>query len=166
MPRSPDFFSQLCSDELNKLEAFAREPKATVDRVHEYLLAKGFLASRSAVGRWFKGFKERDRQSVAAEIADAIYSAQGDGATADIAGAVNLQIVQRLQSFLLKGGDKLPVGDLLKASMALGTITNAQVKLNDIKARGREQMQQLATAAKQRQITPEDIERISKKVFG
>jgi hypothetical protein len=51
MPQNPDFFAQLSREELDALEKFAREPSSTVDKCLEWLLAHGYRASRSAVGR-------------------------------------------------------------------------------------------------------------------
>ena len=166
MPRAPDFFAHLDSNELNKLEAFAREPGRKVDDCFDWLTAKGIVTSRSAVGRWLKRFREEDRMSEAAELADAIHTASKDAGTVDVAGAVNLQLAQRLQFALVKGGDKLALGDLLKGAMAVNALTNAQGKLNEIKRLGREELNKLKGAATKRAITAEDIEAVSKAVFG
>ena len=117
MPRAPDFFSQMTRDEMEKLEAFAREPGKKVDQVLDFVLANGWKASRSAVGRWLKKFREIDRQSAAAELADAIYTANASTGMVDVAGAVSLQVAQRLQTALLNAGDKVAIGDLHKAAM-------------------------------------------------
>lgn len=166
MPRQPDFFVQLQRSDLEKLEAFAREPGRTIDKVHDYLLAQGFTASRSAVGNWLKKFRETDRMLEAAELADAIHTASADAGAVDVAGAVNLQLAQRLQAALVKGGDKLAIGDLLKGAMAVNALTNAQGKLEELKRSGKQQLEALKSAAKQRAITPEMIEQVSKSVFG
>jgi hypothetical protein len=133
MPRTPDFFAHLDAAELNALEAFAREPKHGIRHCHEWIEAKGIVTSRSAVGRWFKRFRETDRLSEAAELADAIHSASADAGAVDVAGAVNLQLAQRLQAALVKGGDKLAMGDLLKGAMAVNALTNAQGKINEMR---------------------------------
>ena len=167
MPRTPDFFADMTRADLEALEAFAREPKNRLTQVHEWLLAHGFRASRSATQRWLKKFRETDRMSEAAELADAIHSAASNAGAVDVAGAVNLQLAQRLQSALVQGGDKLAIGDLLKGAMAINALTNAQGKVEELKARGREQMEKLKSAVQQqRAITPEMIESVSKAVFG
>jgi hypothetical protein len=167
MPRTPDFFAHLDVAELNSLEAFAREPKHGIRHCCEWIEAKGIVTSRSAVGRWFKRFRETDRLSEAAELADAIHSASADAGAVDVAGAVNLQLAQRLQAALVKGGDKLAMGDLLKGAMAVNALTNAQGKIEDLKRTGREQLDRLkGEAAAGRMITPDMIAAASKAVFG
>ncbi len=167
MPRPPSFFSHLNADELNQLEAFAREPKHGIRSCKEWIEAKGIVVSKSAVGRWFKRFREEDRQSEAAELADAIHSAASGAGAVDVAGAVNLQLAQRLQAALVNGGDKLAIGDLLKGAMAVNALTNAQGKLEEMKRAGREQMDRLkGVAATGNAITPEMIAAASKAVFG
>lgn len=132
--RAPDFFADMTRSDVERLEAFAREPKATVDKVHDWLLAEGFTrASRSAVGRWLKRFRESDRIREASEFADAIYTASAEAGSVDVAGGVNLQLAQRLQMALVKGGDKIAIGDLLKASMAINQISSSESRLRELK---------------------------------
>lgn len=131
--RKPDFFQQMEPADKQKLEAFARTPKATIKKVYEHLLAEGFTASESAVARWFKRFREEDRIIAANELAAAIHSASAEAGTVDIAGGVNLQIAQRLQEALVRGGNKLPIGDLLKAAIAVNQVGNAEKRLNEEK---------------------------------
>jgi len=148
MPRQPDFFSQMERADLEKLEAFARKPGAKIDKVHEFLLAEGFTASRAAVGRWFKRFREVDRMSEAAELADAIHTASAESGAVDVAGAVNLQLAQRLQSALVKGGDRLDIGDLLKGAMAINAMTTAQQRVEKLKKIQADAVQAAEAAAK------------------
>jgi len=146
MPRKPDFFAHLDRSELEALEAFARQPSATIDSCHEWLLAKGITASRSAVARWKNGFDELDRMSAAAELADVIATA--DQGTADVAGAVSLQIAQRLQAAIVKGGDDLKAGDLLKMSMAINAVATTQQRVEKLKAIQRDAVKAAELAAK------------------
>ncbi|HEX8342212.1 MAG TPA: hypothetical protein VF624_15015 [Tepidisphaeraceae bacterium] len=167
MPRTPDFYSHLDAKELAQFEAFAREPKHKISHCHEWLAAKGIITSKSAVQRWKHRFDETDRMSAAAELAAAIHTASAEGGTVDVAAAVNLQLAQRLQTALVKGGDRLEMGDLLKGAMAISALTSAQGKLNELKRIGREQMEQLKSKAKSGVvITPEMIEQASKAFFG
>lgn len=165
MPRKPDFFTQLSRDELEKLQAFAREPSSTVKACHEWLLAHGYTASESAVARWKRRFDEEDRQSEALDLADAIYSASEHGAV-DVAGAVSLQLAQRLQAALAKGGDDLKFGDLLKASMAINAAMTTQQRIEKLKTVGRQQMESMKQKLADRTLTQEDIDDVRKKVFG
>ena len=62
-------------EELAELEAFARDPGRTIDECHEWLLAKGYVLSRSAVGAWkqsFDGQVMAERFSRAADLAGAL----------------------------------------------------------------------------------------------
>ena len=166
MARSPDFFDQLSRPDLEQLQAFAREPKATLKRVHEWMLAHGWTASKSAVHRWLKRFREQDRQSDAAELADAIYTANSATGAVDVAGAVNLQLAQRLQSALVKGGDKLAMGDLLKGAMAVNAITNAQGKLVELKQKQVEAVRAAEAMAKSGTASATDVVATIKAALG
>lgn len=148
MPRKPDFYQHLDGPGLERLEAFARQPASTIDRVHDWLQAEGIVCSRSAVARWKLGFDEADRMSAAAELADAIHTASSEAGTVDVAGAVNLQLAQRLQAALVNGGDQLPIGDLLKGAMAINALTNAQGKLNDLRKQQADAVRAAEAAAK------------------
>lgn len=164
--RKPDFFQHLSSTDLEKLEAFAREPGSTNAKVRDWILALGVKASSGAVNRWYRNFRESDRQIGASELADAIYSASKDAGAVDIAGAVNLQIAQRLQTALVKGGDKIGFADLVKASMAVNQISTAQKRLNEMVRLGNAELDKLKGESAKRGITPEDIEQVRKAVFG
>lgn len=165
MPRKPDFFSQLDRSELEKLEAYAREPGRTVDQVHEHLLVQGFTASRSAVGRWKARFDETDRMSAAAELADAIHTASADAGTVDVAGAVNLQVAQRLQAALVRGGEELALGDLLKASLAISQITANQKRVVELKRQQADAVKTAEAAAKSG-ASATDVVATIKKALG
>lgn len=164
--RRPDFFQHLSAADLEKLEAFAREPGSTNVKVRDWILALGVKASSGAVNRWLRTFRESDRQIGASELADAIYSASKDAGAVDIAGAVNLQIAQRLQTALVKGGDKIGFSDLVKASMAVNQISTAQKRLNEMVKVGNAELDKLKAEATKRTITPEDIEAARKATYG
>jgi hypothetical protein len=168
MPRSPDFFTQLSRDELDALEAYAREPGRTVDGCHEWLLGHGFTASRSAVGVWKKRFDAEDRIAQASRLAGNIMAtAKAEGA-AGIGEAATHTLSQLLFEQLLRLQTSADVdsGELMKLSISLGNAMKTQNVVNELKRQGREQMEQLATAARQKQITPEMIQSVSKAVFG
>lgn len=163
MPRKPDFFAHLDLTELQQLEAFARQPASTIDKCHEWLQAKGITASRSAVARWKNGFDEIDRMSAAAELADVIMSA--DQGTADVAGAVSLQIAQRLQAAIVKGGENLPTGDLLKMSMAINAVATTQQRVNKLKEQQAAALRTAEAAAKSG-ASATDVVSTIKKALG
>jgi hypothetical protein len=65
----------LSREELDKLEAFAREPGRTVDECHEWLQAHGFTLSRSAVGAVEAAFDASDKFRASNETARALVDA-------------------------------------------------------------------------------------------
>lgn len=178
MPRKPDFFSQLNRDELEKLEAFAREPGRTVDQVHDWLLAQGFTASRSAVGRWKKGFDEEDGLSAAADLADTIFTKHADVGFIDLNKSLALMLQQRLANALATIG---PVPKNLKKMATIGTLverlarisrhtTKNQIEDIDLKEREREFQAALDRLSKKAAtaggITQADIDETSFAMFG
>ena len=50
-----------CGPDLEALREFARDPARTVDDCHDWLGAKGYVLSRSAVGTWKKEFNATDQ---------------------------------------------------------------------------------------------------------
>lgn len=163
--RNPDFFEHLTRQQLEQLEAFAREPKANVEKCLDWIGTLGIKTSRSAVGRWFRKFREMDRMSDAAELADAIHTASSSAGAVDVAGAVNLQLAQRLQIALVKGGDKLAMGDLLKGAMAINSLTSAQGRINELRKQQTDALKLAEAAAKSGQSATDVVATI-KQALG
>jgi hypothetical protein len=165
VPRAPDFFSQMSRAELDQLEAFAREPGRTIDACHEWLLARGYTASRSAVGSWKKKFDESDRIRAATDLSDAIHTAAAE-CPVDVAGAVNLQIAQRLQAAIVKGGDGLSVKELLACSIAINQLTTSQKRVRQMLAEKFDAEVKKLQSRGPRQITQDDLLEVRKAMFG
>lgn len=165
MARGPDFFKQMTQAQIDALEEFARHPGKTVDDVAGYLADQQVRTSRSAVHRWLQDFRLWDRNNRAKEIARSYMQAaagEDDSAIAD----ASLRKFNELLFETLASGDELDTGDLLKISVALKTGLGARQLVNELKARGIAQLNELKGQATRRAITPEDIERVSKAVFG
>lgn len=169
MPRAPDFFAELSADELKLLEAFAREPGRTVDQCVDWLEAHGVTqVSRSAVGRWKQKFDANDKLRAASELAADVLETAKQSGSVGIGDAATHTLSQLLFESLLRmqGQDQVKSGELLKLSMALKNAMQTKSEIDELRAKGREQMEQLKSAAKARAITPEMIDQVSKAVFG
>src|SRR5438046_1431319 len=84
-------------EDLAELEAYARDPGRTIDECHTWLLAKGYVLSRSAVGTWKQSFDAllmQERFSRAGELAGAIRDAAKSGGAVAIGEAAILQLSQ------------------------------------------------------------------------
>lgn len=88
-------------EELEELKAFAREPARTVDACHEWLLAKGYTLSRSAVGAWKRKFLADDRYAASAETAKVVIEAAKSGGVVSVSDAVTLQMQHMIFEQLL-----------------------------------------------------------------
>jgi hypothetical protein len=172
MPRKPDFYSQMSRDELEKLEAFAREPGRTVDACHDWLLAQGFTASRSAVGRWKKAFDETDALSAASDLCDAINTAHAELGSVDLNKAMQLQLQQRMADKLARDGNQQ---DIEYYEAAAGIIerlarsgrhnTKHEIELLELRQRNAEAARLLDQAAKAGDVKHDVVSTI-KKALG
>lgn len=165
MSRSPDFFRQLNEQLLEQLEEFARQPGRTGDEIVEWLDSRQILASRSAVYRWWQDFKLEDRTRRASEVAKSYLATIGETDPSAITQA-SLRKFNEMIFDTLASGDELSTSDLMKISIALKTGLNAQQLVNELKDKGRQQLESLKATAKEKVITPEMIESVSKAVFG
>jgi hypothetical protein len=165
MARGPDFFKQMSVEQIDALEEFARHRGKSVDDVTGYLADLQIRTSRSAVGRWLQDFRMWDRSNRAKEIAKSYMQAAAGDDDAAVADA-SLRKFNELLFETLASGEELDTGDLLKISVALKTGLGARQLVNDIKTRGVAQLNELKGEANKRAITAEDIERVSKAVFG
>jgi hypothetical protein len=119
--------------------------------------------NRTSVHRAIVGFKIRN----ASKFASIVDETKKQEST-DIQKA-NSQLLSTLifeQSLRAQTGKAISPGELLKLSQANQINVKSETELLELKVKGREQMQQLASAAKQKQITPEMIEQVSRAVFG
>ena len=145
--RAPDFFAQMTRADLDRLEAYARQPGRKIGELLRWMKNEGFSASKSAVDRWRRKFRESDRILEAAEFADSIHSAAAAYGTVDIGGAVNLQVAQRIMKALVRGGDRTDFGDLLKASQAVNQMSGSEIRWRQLlDARDRKQAEAVKAA--------------------
>jgi hypothetical protein len=125
MARHPKVHEELSRDELDRLEAYAREPGRTIDECVEWLQAEGFVISRSAVGRWKAAFDAEDRFKAAADLARGLMdtATSGKGAT-DIADAANLKLGQMAfeQLVRMQTDEVVSTKDVLGLSLALRNV--------------------------------------------
>lgn len=166
MPRGPEFFRQLSEQLLEQLEEHARQPGRTGDQVHEWLAERGVTTSRSSVYRWFQDFRLEDRTRRASEVAAGYLRVAEESDPQAVTQASLRKFNELVFDALVQGDGELSTGDLMKLSIALKTGLGAQQIVNELRRVGREEMAKLQGEAKRRAITPEDIERVSKAVFG
>jgi hypothetical protein len=167
MPQNPDFFAQLSREELDALEKFAREPSSTVDKCLEWLLAHGYRASRSAVGRWKQGFDMRERFSRSRELAGAMKTAMEGGSFDDVAAAANMQLVNLVfeQSVLMQA-DEAVDGDTVEAmTRSLKNLVGTKAQHTKMLAEKFDSETRKLVAQK-RALTQQDIDDVRKAVFG
>lgn len=122
MSRHFKIHKELKREDLDRLEAFAREPGRTIDECKEWLEAEGFVVSRSAVHRWKQGFDADDKFRAAAEAARELMAAAASdekGAVA-IADASALKINQMVfeQMLIAQETGAIETKDLLRLAQA------------------------------------------------
>lgn len=166
MPRQPEFFRSLNEQLLEQLEEYARQPGRTGDEVHEWLTERQVQTSRSSVYRWLQDFRLEDRTRRASEVARQYLAAAQEADPQALTEASLRKFNELVFDALANGERELSTGDLMKLSVALKTGLNAQQLVHDLRRIGREEMAKLSGEARTRQITAEDIERVSKAVFG
>jgi hypothetical protein len=110
----------LNASELEELETFAREPGREIDEIQEWLESRGFVVSRSSVGRWKQDFNQRlmtERFSRSSELARAIDSAVDRGAIDAVAKGASKQLMQVVfeQSAMLEASGKIDPLDVQRA---------------------------------------------------
>jgi len=165
MARSPEFFRQLSEQLLERLEEYARQPGRTGDEVHAWLRDQGVATSRAAVYRWLQDFRLADRTRRASETARAYLDAAREADPTAVTEA-SLRKFEELVFEHLAGADQDNAGGLLKIALAMKAGLGSRKDVIELKAMGRERMQALANQASKRAITAEDIQRVSKAVFG
>jgi hypothetical protein len=159
----------LSRDELDQLEAFAREPGRTVDECTEWLQARGFVVNRSSVGRWKREFDQQvltERFSRSSELARAMKDAVAGGEFGNVADAAIMQLTQVIfeQSIRLEAEGKVKSGDLLNMGVALRQLVGS--KQQTLKMAAEKFDAAMAKTAGKRAITPADIDAVRKAVFG
>src|SRR5258707_5225636 len=102
MPNHFKIHELLSRDELDGLEAFAREPGRTIDELETWLLAAGFNVSRGAVHNWRTDFLANDRYRASTEVARTLFETAKEKGTVALSDAATLQLSQMVFEQLLK----------------------------------------------------------------
>lgn len=128
------------SAELAELESYAREPGRTIDEIHEWLLARGYTLSRTAVGNWKRKLDEivmQERFSRSGELARAMQSAIDRGGIEAVAEGATKQMTQVVFEQVLKleqDGEVDPL-DVQRWSLALKRLIGSKREIEDLKER-------------------------------
>lgn len=165
MPRQPEFFRQMNEQLLEQLEEFARQPGRIGDEVVEWLTKNKVAASRSAVYRWLQDFRLEDQTRRASEIARTYLDAAREADPHAVTEA-SMRKFEEMVFDWMASTEAADAKDLMFIASAMKTGLGSRKNLIELKRLGQEQLGKLAGEAKKRQITPEDIERVSKAVFG
>lgn len=123
----------LNAEQLAELEAWSREPGRTIDQTHEFLLAKGFTLSRTAVANWKEQFDGEDKIRRAAAISHGFLAAGKESGATDIASASLLRFQQMVFEHLV-GSTDADAGDLMRLSIALKTAVQAGQHIEELQA--------------------------------
>jgi hypothetical protein len=124
MPQHFKVHELLSRQELDELEAFAREPGRTIDETHVWLQAKGYTLGRTAVGNWLRKFRMEDRFRVGADLAKSLVETAKQEGTVAISDAATLQLSTMLMEKLLQlqAQETAPTKELWGISMALKNV--------------------------------------------
>lgn len=168
----------LTAEELTGLRAWLREKRRTVDQTHEWLQARGYTLSRSAVGAWLQ--KERSEEAAEAmrmssSVARALIDAARDEGSVGVQDAAILQlghaVVEKLTD--LQAGGELPTRDIAQLALSMQRLTYSKRQVETVRAKIREEMQaeQAAALAKAeasvpKDASPADVFREARKLLG
>lgn len=159
-------------EDLAELEAYARDPGRTIDECHTWLLAKGYVLSRSAVGTWKQSFDAllmQERFSRSSELARAIKGAVSGGDFEAVADAAAMQLTQVVfeQAAKLEQDGELDPLDVQRMTRSLANLVGSQLGLKKLLA---EKFDERIAALQKRhpdgQIPPEEIAAARRDIFG
>ncbi len=170
MPPQFKIHELLSRQELDELEAFAREPGRSYDEIHEWLLSRGFTVGRTAAGNWKRQFDAQlmqERFSRSGELAKAIKGAVQGGQFEDVAEAATLQLTQVIfeQAAQLQADGAIDPGEVLKMTMGLRNLVRGKEGLVKLLAAKLER-EMRALKGKGQAITDQTIADVRKAVFG
>lgn len=157
-------------EDLAELETFARDPGRTIDECHTWLLAKGYVLSRSAVGTWKQSFDAQvmqERFSRSSELARAIKGAVSGGDFEAVADAAAMQLTQVVfeQAAKLEQDGELDPLDVQRMTRSLANLVGSKAKLIEMLSQKFEKESSRLVAQK-RQITQDDLDEVKKAIFG
>ena len=170
MPPQFKVHELLGREELDALEAFAREPGRSYDEVHEWLLSRGYTLGRTAAGNWKREFDARmmrERFSRSGELAAAIKGAVDGGKFEDVAEAATMQLTQVVfeQAAQLQADGKLDPLDVQRMTKSLANLVTGKAGLMKLLA-ARMEREMRAAKDKGRAIDDQTIADVRKAVFG
>lgn len=153
----------LPADDLGELRKFCAEKRRTIDQVHEWLLARGYTLSRSAVGTWVA----KERSEAAAEamrqsssVARALMEAAKSEGSVGVQDAAILQlghaVIEKLTDLQATG--EISPEDIGTLSLSLQRLTYSKRQVENIREQVREQMkaEQAAALAEVEKSVPKD----------
>lgn len=152
MPLPWKIETDLTADELEQLRAFLRERRRTVDEAHEWLLARGYTISRSAVGGWLA--KERAESAAEAmrhssSISRAMMDAARDEGALGVQDVAVLQLGNAITETLidLQAGGTLDVEQLATLALAAQRVTYSKRQIETVRSKVREELKAEQEAA-------------------
>jgi hypothetical protein len=155
-------------EELSSLEEFTREPGRTIDECWEWLQAKGYTLSRTAVANWKKSFDLEDKFKAANALAqDLMSSVAQEKGTVAISDAAMVKLSQMLfeQMLRLQGNEEVSTKELFGLSMAVKNVVQGKRHVEKLK----EEMKE-AIAAAEKEVSGgasgERVVEVIKKAFG
>lgn len=172
MPSHFKVHELLSREELDELEAFAREPGRTVDECHQWMLERGFTLSRSAVGTWKREFDSQlmsERLSRSSELAKALKATANESGATAIADAAVTQLCQVVfeQSSMLEANGQIDPLDVMRLTRSLKNLTGTKRDVELLLAEKFDrEMKEKQTKRPGGVVTPEDIAAARKAIFG
>ena len=162
----------LSREELDQLEAYARERSRTVDELHAWVQAHGYTVNRSAVYSWRVKFDAElmaERMGRSGELARAVKEAVSGGDFDDVADAAAMQLTQVVfeQSAKLEADGDLDPLDLMRMTRSLANLAGAKSTLVKLLAAKFERAMNAEVAkAPDGKVTADAIAAAGKAIFG
>jgi len=140
---------ELLKDEpqtLRELEAFATRGR-TVDEVHDWLQARGFVLGRTAVWTWLDTFRLEDSTRRASEVSATYLHAAADTDPTAVASATLRKFQELVFDFVVRQ-DEADAGDLVKIAIAMKQGLGSQAAINDLRKQQAETIKAAESAVK------------------
>ena len=148
MSREHRVITELSRDELDKLEAFARERRRPVKAIHEWLQAAGFTMSRSAARNWRRQFYAEDKVRTAAELSKQYMDVVKDASADKIADAT-LHRYQTMLFDLVLGANEKDAGVLLKIGRSIEASVKSGRQIEELRKEYQDRDRRALEAAKE-----------------
>jgi hypothetical protein len=159
-------------DDLAELEAFARPQGRTAQECHEWLEARGYALSYSAVSGWKAKFTAdclRERFGRSSELAAALRGAVGQDFSA-VADAAKMQLTNVVleQVAQLEQDGKIDPLDIQRMTRSLANLVGTEERQRKMLAAqfDREVASRQKDGPNKRALTDEDLAAVRKAVFG